>query len=375
MIMRSSSLVFPLASCMVAISLASSRVQASTTPRVSLQPVPSSHRDRASGSVQHAVSVGVPSPGPVAIATKRKDTESQATLSKEAYTTLAAYMMGTAAVVCQNRFDCFASVMTGHIISLVTAVTEFEWKDVAKHGSMLTGFGTGVALFRRVDVNIKNKFELHCRQPAPNVKPVSPSNAVVAAPLILALLCSADIVFHLSRNDSAISSTLLGAILRHLSLPILSLAFGFCNAAASDATGGVITFAMTGHATAVFRSLADGGITGKARTSARALAGFVSGVALASLAANVQKTRSSSIKIPVFSCMGVIFALLLMLRSRPEDMREAARILVTKKTSHINPKFDVYVSQTVVSLPFVGCTMMDGWTKLPSGPAPFQDGS
>lgn len=132
---------------------------------------------------------------------------------------------------------------------------------------------------------------------------------------------------------------------------------------------------MTGHSTTLFRSLADGGLVGKARTSAKALAGFTSGIAFASLVANLLKGRAISIPVPLFSCWGVIFALLLIFRTRPEDLQAAARLVFNRPSRYPAPAVDIYVRQNDISPPFGSCTMMDGWTKLPSGPAPFQDGS
>uniref|UniRef100_A0A7S4HWA5 H(+)-exporting diphosphatase n=1 Tax=Odontella aurita TaxID=265563 RepID=A0A7S4HWA5_9STRA len=379
--MRSFTIAIAFASCIAALFLSPFTVHASVN-RAALQPLttPSCAQsaDRILGSVRDSPSIGIDKASSSSLqlrSTAKNANESRAILSKGTFTSLTAYMMGVSMIVCDRRYDCFATVMTGQIINLMSSMAQLQWREVAKCASILAGFGSGVALFRTVDVSIKKNYEFHSKQiVSKTARPISPSKAVVVAPLVLGLICLADIIFVMSLNSDSVGSAAVGSIVRHLPLPSLGMAFGFCNSAASDASGGIITYAMTGHTTTIFRSLADGGLVGKARTSAKALAGFAAGIASATLAVNLLESKGSGIPSLALSSLGVIFALLLVMRSRPEDLRAGMKILLTRPPRYAKPAVDVFVKQRDISSPYMTC-MMDGWTTMPSGPAPFQDGS
>ena len=62
-----------------------------------------------------------------------------------------AFLAGTSNAICQRRFDCFASMMTGNVIAASTALSERRWDDALFRSSMVGGYAIGAACARSME--------------------------------------------------------------------------------------------------------------------------------------------------------------------------------------------------------------------------------
>lgn len=196
-------------------------------------------------------------------------------ISKEHFISLTAFLAGLSDVLCYRRYGCYVNMMTGNTIRCAVSIAEFDFGETARLVTLIGGYVMGTSLFRATYKRLKRI----------NSKRASTAVSVIAAPIIMALLCLAEATSF---------------------QPLLALAGSFINSAAQIGTGGTITYALTGHITKLSNGVVDNCMTGKPVTgpSIRVLVSLFAGVVVgAGLLAHTNVLSN----LPVFSILGLVY--------------------------------------------------------------------
>lgn len=194
-----------------------------------------------------------------------------------------AALAGCSHVLCIKRFQCYAAMMTGNIISLGVALAEANVSEAKFRSSLLASFFAGTMCARSLESrSAVCKDEQHHK---------------VVAPIVAGVFAIADrIPDHQKRK-----------------LVLLSASYGLVYATANQASNATITQLMTGHVTKLGAAISD--CVGKTNrcantgtiTSFSILVSFTIGSALGAMVARVGQEK------PLFTILGFIYAILILL--------------------------------------------------------------
>lgn len=196
-----------------------------------------------------------------------------------------AALAGCSHVLCMKRFEVYAAMMTGNIISFGVAMAEGNMSDAKFRLSLIGSFLSGTICARSLESRSLCKDKQHHK---------------VVAPIAIGMFAIAD-RFPDNHKEK---------------LVLLSAVYGLVYATANSALNATITQLMTGHLTKLGAAISDRvGSTKSNRffnsgtvTSFSILASFTLGCALGAkifMAVNPEK--------PIFTIIGAIYAVLLIL--------------------------------------------------------------
>ena len=159
------------------------------------------------------------------------DEKLKISLSPLAFMSIFGFLGGWSHAVCNRKFDCYASLMTGHLLNMSIFLAEKNWKEALWRMSIICSYAGGAATARSIEL----KFEEKDTAAAAAAAAVSTNQHFnMIAPIVFALFIIAD---RLERGKIA----------------LLSFGYGLFYPSVSAALGGTITHLMTGHTTNVAR--------------------------------------------------------------------------------------------------------------------------
>lgn len=267
-------------------------------------------------------------------------------LSKSMFISCLAFLTGIGDVISFRRYGCYANMMTGNTIRLTMALSELRLRDALLFGSLVTSYAMGVGAFHAVNFTKKQR---------------GTASSFAAAPLFLTVFVLVDILVKLHGDSNS-----------RIFLPPLGLGFGMLNAASTDALGGTTTYAMTGHIMKLGHAVVDRFMAGKkrwrkgTRTSTRVVICFAAGIATGTILSNLLGSALGNL--PPFTTLGILYTLLLGLYSLQKPDLSQRRTGTMQRTA---AEKETIIGTTSASQMDVN---MDGWTTMPPGPLPFQDG-
>jgi uncharacterized membrane protein YoaK (UPF0700 family) len=223
-----------------------------------------------------------------------------------------AFLAGLSNAVCQNRFDCFASMMTGNTIAASTAASEGYW-DAAMFRSLLAGgYVVGTAVARSVETRCRGRRRGRMVSDDDDVD----DDDVTAhlgklAPIVAVVFAAAEMMggrdgsIHRpgGKNDGEVGRQRGG-----WNVPLLAVGYGMVYSSANRALGPTMCHVVTGHITKLGEALADwslGGIGPSARVLGSFAAGVVAGARL------LRAMSDDGCRFPFFGTIGVAYALVL----------------------------------------------------------------
>ncbi|KAL3817106.1 hypothetical protein ACHAXA_009937 [Cyclostephanos tholiformis] len=219
-----------------------------------------------------------------------------------------AFLAGISNAICQGRFDCFATMMTGNTIAMSTAMSAGRWYDALFRSKLIGGYVIGTACARYVEKTTSTHRgmagtgrrlvdeDAHRRRPW-----------IVLSPIVAVIFAIADAggrsrLLHDWKGDVDGGRIALG-----WDVPLLAVGYGMIYSYANRALGSTMTHVVTGHITKLGEALSDMSCHGGVGKSVRVLASFVSGVIVGAQLSRVANDG----KYPIFTLLGVAYALVL----------------------------------------------------------------
>ena len=220
------------------------------------------------------------------------------------------------------EMNASSNLMTGNAVKAGSALGKLRLRDALNLASVILCYALGSSLYRTL-------VHLQHYQPKPHT-----SARLLASPLILAAFCSSDLVFSAKGFPTH--------YFKHI-LP-LALGFGLLNAATTDALGGTMTNAYTGHIGKVAHGVSDllfaadprkKRFQSATRLSAQVLCSFLVGIVLGAAAMPAIKTAQQSYNVPLFTLFGTLCVTLVQLYDRPllTDIINIGKMLASGKRS------------------------------------------
>mmetsp|Transcript_41182 Transcript_41182/g.74233 ORF Transcript_41182/g.74233 Transcript_41182/m.74233 type:complete len:341 (-) Transcript_41182:62-1084(-) len=225
------------------------------------------------------------------------------TINPLAFASIMAFLAGYSDVICLQKFHCYATMMTGNVISMSMALAERKWNDALWRLSLVGSYVIGAASVRSIEMSCRQRI-MASESQSSSQKSNHPHLKIVA-PIVAAVFAIADKL--LIGSSSIISDG------QKWNLALLALGYGMVYASANQALNATITQLVTGHITKLGSAVSDRFLPGGARqwnkgvvTSVCILGSFIVGgifgVQILSVAPN---------EFPLFASLGIVYALLL----------------------------------------------------------------
>ena len=224
-----------------------------------------------------------------------------------AFTSIMAFLAGCSDILCIRRFQCYAAMMTGNIVSMSIALAEQNWEEVFWKLSLIGSYFVGTISARSTEWMCQRRTSLHGKVTRPRK---------VIAPVIFATFAIADRLTRVSPVGSISEKQKW-----NVAIPILALGYGMVYASANQALNGTITNLLTGHVTRVGSAVSDRFFSGErkwnngASVSLCILGSFILGGMFGTVFEDVLKFMplQSGQDSPVFTVMGIVYAVVLTL--------------------------------------------------------------
>lgn len=202
------------------------------------------------------------------------------------------------------EMNASSNLMTGNTVKYGSSLARMRWSDAWNFSSVIFCYALGSFLYRAL-VHLQHHQSTR-----------RTSARFLASPLILTAFGGSDLVFHTNK------------FFRHHFKHILPLALGFglLNAATTDALGGTMTNAYTGHIVKVSQGVSDWLFAADPRQrtflsatllSAQMLVCFLVGIILGASAMPSMTAAQESYNLPLFTVYGTCCVTLLQLYDRP----------------------------------------------------------
>ena len=221
-------------------------------------------------------------------------------LSPLAFCSIFGFLGGWTQIICNQKFDIFTAMMTGHFLNMSILLAEKQWKEMLWRVCIILSYVGGTAFGRSIEV----KYERLQLQPSSKGVEVNQSSVLqqqqrnnahfkILAPLVFIIFAVADGV-----TDSA-------------KISLLAFGNGLIYPSVSYALGGTITHLMTGHTTNCSRLIGGKQVHHKGMKTSLCILGSI-------IAGGVFGTKVLGLlgdEFPYFSILGFFYgcALLLLL--------------------------------------------------------------
>ena len=222
-----------------------------------------------------------------------------------------AFLAGLSNAVCQHRFDCFATMMTGNTIAASTAASMGNWDVAMFRSSLVGGYAVGTAAARSVETTCRRRR----RASDGGGGGGGDDDDVTAhlgklAPIVAAIFAVAEMMEGHGggicppggKNDG-------GGRQREWDAPLLlAVGYGMVYSSANRALGPTMTHVVTGHITRLGEAFADISLDGVG-PSVRVLGSFAVGVVVGAQFSRMSSNCGGGF--PFFVTIGVAYALVL----------------------------------------------------------------
>lgn len=213
------------------------------------------------------------------------------TFSRNAAMTILPFLAGISNAICQHKFDCYATMMTGNTVSMSIALSEGRWNDVILKLSLIIGYAIGVAGGKSLESTCRRR---HQQQGTT----LYTNHLGTIAPIVAAIFAMAEVG---GRGGW-----------RWNIAPLLAGGYGMIYSSAQRTLGPTISHVVTGHwmklgeATSDRFTLAAKRWNDGAGKSIRVIGCFVIGVVV-----GMHLLRIMDERFPFFASLGVLYALVL----------------------------------------------------------------
>lgn len=211
--------------------------------------------------------------------------------SRNAAMTTLPFLAGISNAICQHKFDCYATMMTGNTVSMSIALSEGRWNDVIIKLSLIIGYAIGVAGGKSLESTCRRR---HQQQGTT----LYTNHLGTIAPVVAAIFAIAEVG---DRGG-----------LRWNIAPLLAGGYGMIYSSAQRTLGTTITHVVTGHWMKLGEATSDRFTSAAKRwndgagKSIRVIGWFVMGVVV-----GMHLLRIMDERFPFFACLGVLYALVL----------------------------------------------------------------
>ena len=217
-----------------------------------------------------------------------------------AFASIMASLAGCSDAICYKRFNCYAAMMSGNVVTLSIAIAERQWKDVMWKASLIGSYLLGSASVRSIETFVSRRFTSE----SPTSQAKQRQHHKVVAPIVVVVFAIANEILLKNDDDSHVTKLAEGYAL-------LAWGYGMVYATANKALNGTITQLLTGHITKMGTAISDvlfgRSITDTTkdmyRFSACILGSFIIG--------GIIGGQFVSSDLPLFSLLGVIYAIVL----------------------------------------------------------------
>ena len=190
-------------------------------------------------------------------------------LSPLAFCSIFGFLGGWTQIICNQKFDIFTAMMTGHFLNMSILFAERQWKEMIWRCCIILSYVSGTIFGRSIEVRYERQalqslddkgVEVQQQQLQQQQKRSSNAHFKVLAPLVFVTFAIAD-----KMNDKA-------------KITLLCFGNGLIYPSVSYALGGTITHLMTGHTTNVSRLVGGGQVHHKGmKTSLYILGSIIAG--------------------------------------------------------------------------------------------------
>ena len=212
--------------------------------------------------------------------------------SRNAAITILPFLAGISNAICQHKFDCYATMMTGNTVSMSMALSEGRWNDVMLKLLLIIGYSIGVAGGKSLESTCRSRHQQQGTTLYTN------NHLGTIAPIVAAIFAMAEVG---GRGGW-----------RWNIAPLLAVGYGMIYSSAQRTLGPTITHVVTGHwmklgeATSDRFALAAKRWNDGAGKSIRVIGCFVVGVVV-----GMHLLRIVDERFPFFASLGVLYALVL----------------------------------------------------------------
>lgn len=222
-----------------------------------------------------------------------------------------AFLAGYSNVLCYSKFQCYATMMTGNIVTMSIYLGEQQWKDALWRCTFVVCFLVGSVISRVIELGGQRcSSSSSSSRSGMTVSQQKQNHCKVIAPIVIVIFAIAEKL--LSSTSSSSSEGKYKIV-----IPILALGYGMVYATANRALNATMTQLLTGHVTKLGSSFSDYLIGGGSKPwsgkkevimSSCILASFVSGGVVGSRLLALVATG-----FPLFALLGLVYALVLVL--------------------------------------------------------------
>ena len=224
-------------------------------------------------------------------------------LSPLAFCSIFGFLGGSTQIICNQKFDIFTAMMTGHFLNMSILFAEKQWKEMIWRCCIILSYVSGTIFGRSIEVryerqalqSIDDKGTEVVNQSSVQRQQQRSNNAhfKILAPLVFVIFAIAD-----KMNDRG-------------KITLLVFGNGLIYPSVSYALGGTITHLMTGHTTNVSRLVGGGQVHHKGMKTSLCILGSI-------IAGGVFGTKVLGLlgdDFPYFSILGFFYgcAMLLLL--------------------------------------------------------------
>jgi uncharacterized membrane protein YoaK (UPF0700 family) len=220
----------------------------------------------------------------------------QNTHSRNAAMTLLPFLAGVSNAVCQRKFDCYATMMTGNTVSMSIALSEGRWDDVILKLLLIIGYAIGVAGGKSLESMSQRRQQQ--KQQSKSGTAVYTNHMTTIAPIVAVIFAIVEVGGR--------------GLWRWNTAPLLAGGYGMIYSSAQRMLGPTITHVVTGHWMKLGEATSDRFALGTKRwndgagKSIRVIVCFVVGVVV-----GMHLLRILDERFPFFASLGVLYALVL----------------------------------------------------------------
>ena len=217
-----------------------------------------------------------------------------------AFASIMASLAGCSDAICYKRFNCYAAMMSGNVVTLSIAIAERQWKDVMWKASLIGSYMLGSASVRSIETFVSRRFTSEY----PTSQAKQRKHHKVVASIIVVVFAIANEILLKNDDDSHVTKLAEGYAL-------LAWGYGMVYATANQALNGTITQLLTGHITKMGTAISDVLFGRSITDTTKDMYKFSACILGSFIIGGIIGGQFVSSDLPLFSLLGVIYAIVL----------------------------------------------------------------
>jgi len=161
-----------------------------------------------------------------------------------------AFLAGYSNVLCYHKFQCYATMMTGNIVTMSIFLAEQQWNDALRRLIYVTCYLVGSVISRAIELGGQRCSSSSTSSGSGKTESQQQKQHYkVIAPMVVAIFAIAEKILSSSSSSSEVKYNIV--------IPILALGYGMVYATANRALNATMTQLLTGHVTKLGSSFSD----------------------------------------------------------------------------------------------------------------------